>query len=134
MGAAAMRANANALENIFTIWRITACLCKKISEASKPRSQIRRVERLWKKIVHPQRFCFAIQIRENHWDIAAKLPDQLAARTAGRRQRIRIGDDGDSVKIALALAHGFENRDALGANRQTIGRVFDVAAAKNSAR
>src|SRR5579859_5818227 len=97
-------------------------------------SQIRRIERFRKKVAHPQCFDSALQICQDHGDIAAKLPDQLAACTAGRRERIRVRDDSDSVKTALAFAHGFENRDTLGADSQAIGGVFHVATAENSSR
>src|SRR5579859_1110988 len=97
-------------------------------------SQVGRIERFRKKVAHPQCFDFALQICQDHGDVAAKFPDQLAACTAGRRERIRVRDDSDGVKTALAFAHGFENRDTLGADSQSVGGVFHVATAENSSR
>src|SRR5579864_4318859 len=97
-------------------------------------SQVGRIKRLRKKIAHLKRLRFAFQICQNHGNIAAKFPDQLAASAAWRRKRVCISYHGDGVKVTLAFAHGFENCNALGANRQSVGGVFDVAAAEDSAR
>src|SRR5579872_2062494 len=97
-------------------------------------SRVGRIEGLRKKIAHLERFRFAFQICQDHRNIAAKFPDQLAARAARGRKRVCIGDHGDGVKVTLAFAHGLENRNTLGAQGQSVGGVFDVAAAEDSAR
>ena len=76
-------------------------------------------------------FDFPLQVRENHFRVSAEFPDDLAARSAGRRERIGVGHHGDGVKSALAFGNGLKNRDALGAKRQAVRRVLHVAAAEN---
>lgn len=78
-------------------------------------------------------FGFALEICQNHRDIATKLPDQLAASPARGRERFRVGNNGDRIKAAFAFAYGFENRDSLRADRQAIRGVLHVAASKDSA-
>src|SRR4029077_2676805 len=80
-------------------------------------SKVGRIERFRKQIAHLERFRFALQVSQNHGDIAAKLPDQLAACAARRRQCVCVGNDGDGVKVAFAFAHGFEDGDSLRADR-----------------
>jgi len=57
---------------------------------------------------------------------------QLAARAAGWCHRVGVGDHRNSIEAALAFADSFEDGDALGANCEAVGRVFDVAAAEDS--
>src|SRR5690348_5626987 len=92
-------------------------------------SQVRGIKGAWKKVQRAFALGFAFEIRENHGNIAAKFPDDLAARATGRRERVGIGDDGDGFEIVLALGDGFENGDAFGAEREAVAGVFDVAAA-----
>src|SRR6266849_5067208 len=96
-------------------------------------SQVGGIKRFRKQVAYSNGFGFAFQVCQNHRHIAAEFPNQLAACSAGWRERVRISDDGDGVEAALALAHGFENRNAFRADGQAIGRVLHVAAAKNSA-
>src|SRR5579883_1304026 len=48
--------------------------------------QVRSVERFGKQFAHAGDLRFAVKIREDHRNLAAELPDQLAARAAGQRQ------------------------------------------------
>ena len=79
-------------------------------------------------------FGFAFEIAEDYRDVAAKFPDDLAAGAAGGRERVGVGRNGDGVEAAFAFADGFEDGDALGANGETVGGVFDVATAEDAAR
>src|SRR5262249_5293545 len=78
-------------------------------------------------------FGFAARIHEGDFDIAAKLPEDLAARAARRSEAIGIGGDGDAAELADAFADGFEDGDALGADGEAVGGVFDVAAGVDAA-
>src|SRR6266478_9127308 len=92
------------------------------------------IKRSRKQFTHPNDFGFAFQIRQNYRNVAAKLPDQLAARATRRCELIRVRNYGDGVKAALSFADGFEDGDAFSTNGEAIRRVFHVATAENSAR
>jgi hypothetical protein len=98
------------------------------------RLEIGRVERLGEEIAHLELLGFAFEIGKDYRDVAAKFPDELAAGTARWSEGVGVGDDGDSVEAALALADGFEDGHALSADGEAIGGVLDVAAAEDSAR
>src|SRR5688572_30772780 len=68
------------------------------------------------------------QVGEDDVEVAAELPEDLAAGTAGRRGRGGIRDDGDAAKGAMSVREGLEHRHALRADRQAVGGVLDVAA------
>src|SRR5476651_2221303 len=71
---------------------------------------------------------FLDEVRELNLEVAAELPEDLAARAARRRRRSRVGDDRDAREHAVPLGDRLEHRDALGADRQAVRRVLDVAA------
>jgi len=50
-----------------------------------------------------KRFALAVEIRKHDRRAFGKLPDDLTARTAGRRQCIRIGDDGQRSELSLTF-------------------------------
>ena len=74
-----------------------------------------------------------VEIREHDFDVAGKLPQDLPARAARRRRVCRVGDDGDAAKVAMAVGQRLEHRHALGADRQAVGGVLDVAAGDDRA-
>src|SRR5258708_7357891 len=90
------------------------------------------IEGLRQKGGHAIAFNFAIQVCEDYFRVAAEFPQDLAARPARRRERDGIRDDGYGVESAFALGNRFEDRDALGAQRQAVGGIFHVAAGENS--
>src|SRR5216684_3061397 len=79
-----------------------------------------RIEGFGKKVAHLHHLHFPFKVGQNHRNIAAKFPNELPARAARRGQRFGIRDHRDGLEAAFALAHGFENGQTLGANRQTI--------------
>ena len=91
-----------------------------------------RVEWFREEIFHPDCFRFAFEVRHDNGNVAAKFPNELAASAARRRQRVGVSYHGNRVEAALSFADGFEDGDALGANGEAVGSVFDVAAAKDS--
>src|SRR5215472_5963855 len=73
------------------------------------------------------------RVDQDDLDVAAELPQDLAAGAAGRGQRVRVGSDGDAAELTDAFADGLENGDALGADGEAVGRVFDVATGVDAA-
>ena len=69
----------------------------------------------------------AFQIRHDHRDVTAKFPDDLAAGSAGWRERVRVGNDGDRFEATFAFGDGFEDGGALSATRQAKRRIFNIA-------
>src|ERR1044071_240600 len=86
------------------------------------------VECARQQFAHLDDFDSAVQVGENHLRVATPFPDNLAARPAGRRQRVCVGDDRDAFEFSLAFGQSFPDGDALGADRQAETRVLDVAA------
>ena len=70
----------------------------------------------------------SLEVGEDHVDVAAVLPQELAAGPAGRRRVLGVGDDDDAREDVVAVGEGFDERDAFGAKGQAVGRVLDVAA------
>src|SRR5712691_9143405 len=87
-----------------------------------------RIEWPRKQILQSMGFGLAARIDQQDFEVAAKFPQNLAARPAGWRECIGVGRDGDPAEGADALRNRFENGDALGAERQAISRVLDIAA------
>ena len=73
------------------------------------------------------------EVREHDLEVAAELPQNLAARAARWRGVAGVRDDGDSGERAVALGQRLEHGHALGAHRQAVGRVFDVTAGDDRA-
>src|SRR5260370_24954442 len=78
-------------------------------------------------------FSLAVQIDQQNFDIAAKFPKDLAARSAGGCESIRVGGNGDSQETASAFGHGFEDGHPLRADCQSVSRVLDIAAGVHAA-
>ena len=95
--------------------------------------QERSVEGAGEQRPESQGFGLSVQVCEHQFDVAAELPEDLAAGSAGRRQYVRIGDYGHSDEVAGAFRDGLEDGDAFGANGQAVGGVFDIAAGENAA-
>src|SRR6266481_867302 len=93
---------------------------------------MRGIERFGKEFAHLDDFRLALEIGHDHRNVPAKFPDQLAAGAAGWGQSVGVSHHGNSVEAALAFADGFENGDAFGAHGEAVGRILDIAAAKNS--
>ena len=92
-----------------------------------------QVERVWQEFTESNASCFAPQIREDHFEIASELPQDLAACPARRRGRPRIRDDGDAAECAVSFRECLEHRDALGADREAERGVLDIAARDHGA-
>ena len=74
------------------------------------------------------------QVREDHFEVAAELPQDLPARPARRRRVGRVGHHGDAAEAAVPVRERLEHRDALGAHGQPVGGVLDVAAGDDRCR
>jgi len=57
-----------------------------------------------------------------------KFPDDLATRATGRRQCFCICNYGQICKVVFTFGERLPNRNAFGADCQTITRALDVAA------
>ena len=60
--------------------------------------------------------------RHDDRDVAGELPEDLPARAARRRRLVRARHDGDGAELPDALRERLPDRDALGADRQAVGR------------
>ena len=69
----------------------------------------------------------ALQVRENHVEVAAELPQDLSACTAGRRWHLGISDDRDPAKVSMTFRDRLEHSDSFGADRQPVRGVFHIA-------
>src|SRR5215213_47448 len=74
-----------------------------------------------------------VEVCEHDVRTARKLPDDLAARSARRRQGLSVRNHRKIRELAFAFRQRLPDRDALGTNRQTITRTLDVAARVNLA-
>ena len=75
----------------------------------------------------------AFQVREDYFQIAAELPEDLAACAAGWGRGFGVGDNRDATEFAVAFREGFEHRHALGADGEAVRSVLDVAAGDDEA-
>src|SRR5260370_757926 len=74
-----------------------------------------------------------LEVGEDDFEIAAELPENLPARTAWRRRVFRVRDDRDAREFPFAFGNRFDESDALGTDRQAVGRILDVAAGEDRA-
>ena len=73
------------------------------------------------------------KIGELNFDVAAELPENLAAGAAGRGRGIGVGDNRDTPEHAMAFRQRFEHRDPLGARGEPEAGALDVAAGHDQA-
>src|SRR5579863_4122850 len=78
-------------------------------------------------------FGVATRIDQQDLDIAGKFPQNLAAGPAGWRESVGIGRGGEPAEGARAFGNRLENGDALGADREAITGVLDVASGMEAA-
>src|ERR1700736_3585199 len=95
--------------------------------AAKKKLQKRRIEGPWEQIFQVEFFGLAARIHQRELHIAAKLPQNLTAGAARRRQSFRIRRDGDPREFPSSLRDCFKNSVSFGAEGQAIGGVFDIA-------
>ena len=74
---------------------------------------------------------FSSQVREDDLDIPTKIPHELAARTTGRREFIRVGNDNDPDEVVCPLRKRFEQGNPFRTNRETVAGTFNVAAGEH---
>ena len=74
---------------------------------------------------------FSREVGEND-ALDGKFGDDLAARAARRARQLAVCDDGECRKASDARSDGAEDGGALGAVRQAVGGVFDVAAREDA--
>ena len=91
------------------------------------------VEGLWEKGGHAMAFDFAIQVREDHFRVAAEFPQDLPACAARRHRQRGIGDDRQARERTVTVGQGLEHRHPLGTDGEAVGGVLDVAAGDDGA-
>ena len=101
--------------------------------ARRKKLQIRNIEGFGEELFQVVGFGFAGEVDQHEFDIAAEFPEDLAAGSAGRSQSVGIGGDGDAAEFSGAFADRLEDGDALGAEGESVGGVFDVAAGVDAA-
>ena len=79
--------------------------------------QLSRIERAWQQVRDMKFFAQAVEVREHDRRASREFPDDLAAGTTGRRQRLRVGDNGKFSKLPFTFRKRLPNRHAFGTNR-----------------
>ena len=91
-------------------------------------AQETRVESAWEKFPDGNDLSFTLKIAEHDRRILRKLPNNLPASPARRRQGIGVGYDGEFSEVPLTFRQSLPDGDALGANGQAITGAFNVTA------
>src|ERR1035437_116687 len=94
--------------------------------------KIRDIEGLREKIFQPIGFGFAVQVDQHQFHVSAKLPENLPAGAAGRRQIFGIGGHRHAAELAGAFGDRLEHRDTFRAKREPVGRILHVAPGVNA--
>jgi hypothetical protein len=71
---------------------------------------------LWKQLRETQRLGFTGQVRQDDLEISTKIPHKLAARTTGRREFIRVGNNNDPDEVVCPFRKRFEQGNSFRAN------------------
>ena len=75
---------------------------------------------------------FLVVLVEAHdLHVRPELVEHLTARAAGVAVVVTASRDDDALEAPVPLAHGLERRGALGAVRQAVARIFDIAAGED---
>lgn len=72
------------------------------------------------------------EIDKNDFGVAAEIPEHLAAGAAGRCQIVGFGDDDHSSNRSGSLRDGAKESGALGADGESVGSGFNIAAAERA--
>ena len=91
-------------------------------------AQEARVESTWEKFPDGNDLRFTLKIAKYDGRILRKLPDNLPASSARRRQGISVGYDREFSEVPLTLRQGLPDGDALGAYGQAVTGAFNVTA------
>ena len=72
------------------------------------------------------------QVRQDDLEISTKIPQELAARAARRREFSRVGNDNDAYEVGGSFGKRLEQGNPFRTNRQTVAGALNVAAGKHS--
>lgn len=86
------------------------------------------IEGAWQQIGNVKLLALPFEVREYDPRAARKLPDDLPTGSTGRRQSLGVGNDRQIRELSFTFRQRFPDRNALGANCQTITRTLDVTA------
>src|ERR1035437_11060088 len=90
------------------------------ARAKRKKLKIRDIEGLREKIFQLIGFGFAVQVDQHQFHVSAKLPENLPAGAARRRQIFGIGGHHHAAELAAAFRYRLEHRDALRAKREPV--------------
>ena len=91
-----------------------------------PSSQKALVERQGEQFAQRMATGFAIQVRQNHLEVAAELPQNLTTGATGRRRASVSATTAIRSKLAMAFPKAPEHRHALGADRQARRSAYSM--------
>ncbi|HKF52048.1 MAG TPA: hypothetical protein VKB26_07025 [Candidatus Acidoferrales bacterium] len=93
-----------------------------------------RVERTWEQVEGALTLDLALKIGEDDRHVVTEFPNDLTTCAAGRRERVRVGDDGDSVEFVRTFSFGerLEDGDAFSAESEAVAGIFDVATGEDA--
>ncbi len=94
-------------------------------------SQEACVESARQKFSDRNRLTFTTKIRQDNCSVPGKFPNNLPARTAGRRKRVGIRDNRKLREVPFAFGQSLPDSHTLAANRQTVTRTLDIATRVN---
>src|SRR3954471_12006733 len=91
-----------------------------------------RVEWEWEQFSQTVRARLTSKVRQQHFEVTAEFPENLAAGAARRRRLVGIGNNRDAPELRVPLGQRLEHRDAFGTDRQAVCRILDVATCDDS--
>ena len=86
------------------------------------------IKRQWQQVLELMPTGLATKVGKNYFEVATEFPQDLAACTAGWRRRVSVRNDRNATEFAMPFGERLEHRDTLGADREPVRRVLDVAA------
>ena len=93
----------------------------------------RLVEAVGEQLFDVQVLFLVVLVQAHDLHVGPELVEHLTARTAGVAVVVAAPSDDDALEAPVPLAHGLKRRGALGAVRQAVARIFDVAAGEDRA-
>src|SRR3954463_11738791 len=91
-----------------------------------------RVEWEWKQFSQTVRARLTSKVRQQHFEVTAEFPENLAARAARRGRFVGIGHNRDAAELRVPVGERLEHCNAFGTNGQAVCRVLDVATCDDS--
>ena len=97
------------------------------------RSQPRLVEAIGQQLLQGEVLGLPLAVEADDLHLGGELLHHLSAGAAGDAVVLALPGDDDAFEIPMALADGLEDGGAFGADGETVGGVFNVAAGEHRA-